>query len=640
MDAAGYRLAGAWLTSLAREEGIQFGPVFGTASRATAALTMTVLLAAGAAFAEEWHEAYRVGVQALARGDNRRAVESLKRAIAQRPEPGRNVVTYGTNIEARYFPYLRLAEAYLALGEFDAAREALQASAARNREPADERRQLEARLENAVAPPRLPPPTVAAAPSPVPPPPSTLAPSAAPPEVTIPAQVPAPTIRPTPPPRIVVAPSAGARPTPTPTPVATPFALPAAGPSGAVEVISQPPGAVTYLDDEPIGSTDPETGRLVKTNLRPGRHRVRVMLPGYDELVREVEVPTVGSVAINAALKPHPATASAAGTGVVAFGVVALALVAVVAWMALRKPATQAPVWSATPAALARPTPPGHANPGAERDEQGQEWFGEFRLIELLGRGGMASVYKAERNGELLALKRPLASFLDDADFRERFLREAEIGRTLNHPNIVRILGRGNVDEVPYFTMELMLGQTLQAFIRDSGGAPPRTAAAIVAQVAEALDFAHTKGVVHRDLKPSNIMLLPDGTAKVMDFGIARARRFEGLTATGAFLGTPDYVAPEIIEGHGAEARSDLYSVGTVFYELLTGQRPFSGETAFAVLKKQCTEQATPPSQIRRGIPAELDTIIHRLLAKTPEGRHASAEELVVALRDWLNRAV
>ena len=164
-------------------------------------------------------------------------------------------------------------------------------------------------------------------------------------------------------------------------------------------------------------------------------------------------------------------------------------------------------------------------------------------------------------------------------------------------------------------------------------------AATIIAQVAEALDFAHTKGVVHRDLKPSNIMLLPDGTAKVMDFGIARARRFEGITATGAFLGTPDYVAPEIIEGHGAEPRSDLYSLGTVFYELLTGQRPFSGETAFAVLKKQTSEPATPPSQVRVGIPAELDTIIHRLLAKTPEGRHASAEELVVALRDWLNRA-
>jgi serine/threonine protein kinase len=196
------------------------------------------------------------------------------------------------------------------------------------------------------------------------------------------------------------------------------------------------------------------------------------------------------------------------------------------------------------------------------------------------------------------------------------------------------------VDGVPYFTMELLAGQTLQAFVRAWGPAEPRAAATIVVQIAEGLDFAHAKGVVHRDLKPSNIMLLPDGAAKVMDFGIARARRFEGITTTGAFLGTPDYVAPEVIEGHGAEPRSDLYSLGAVFYELLTGQRPFTGETAFAVLKKHCSEEPRAASSLRAGIPAELDHLVKRLLAKAPEARPASAEELVVALRDWLNRAV
>jgi serine/threonine protein kinase len=192
---------------------------------------------------------------------------------------------------------------------------------------------------------------------------------------------------------------------------------------------------------------------------------------------------------------------------------------------------------------------------------------------------------------------------------------------------------------VPYFNMELLAGQTLQAFVRDSGGTSPRAAASTVAQIAEALDFAHGKGVVHRDLKPSNIMLLPDASVKVMDFGIARARRFEGLTATGDFLGTPDYVAPEIIEGGGAEPRSDLYSLGVVFYELLTGLRPFTGETAYVVLRKHCAETARPVSQLRAGIPAELEALVQRLLTKAPEGRPASAEELVVALRDWLNRA-
>ena len=195
-------------------------------------------------------------------------------------------------------------------------------------------------------------------------------------------------------------------------------------------------------------------------------------------------------------------------------------------------------------------------SPGARRDELGQEWFGDFRLLEMLGRGGMASVFKAERRGELSALKRPLAAFLDDPQFHERFLREAEIGRALNHPNIVRILERGEIEDVPYFTMELVAGPTLDAFLKGERVVEPRTAASIVVQAAEALDFAHSKGVVHRDLKPSNIMRLPDGSVKVMDFGIARARRFEGLTATGAFLGTPEYVAPEMIEGGPASTRA------------------------------------------------------------------------------------
>ena len=279
------------------------------------------------------------------------------------------------------------------------------------------------------------------------------------------------------------------------------------------------------------------------------------------------------------------------------------------------------------------------ANPGAISDSLGQEWFGDYRLLERLGKGGMASVYKAERRGEFVALKRPLAHLLDEPQFRERFLREAEIGRALNHPNIIRILERGNVGSVPYFTMELLPGETLQARIAGHGAAAPRAAVAIVVQVAEALDFAHSKGVIHRDLKPSNAMLLPDGTAKVMDFGIARARRFEGMTATDAFLGTPDYVAPETIDGRGTEARSDLYALGLILFELLTGRRTFTGETSFAILKKHSSEEPPAPSSLQKAVPGELDAIVRRLLRKNPEERPASAEVLVVALRDWLNRS-
>ncbi len=278
-------------------------------------------------------------------------------------------------------------------------------------------------------------------------------------------------------------------------------------------------------------------------------------------------------------------------------------------------------------------------SPGVHRDADGVEHFGEYRLMGQLGRGGMASVYKAERRGEICAIKRPLPAFLEEPEFLERFLREAEIGRTLNHPNIVRILERGEVEGVPFFTMELVPGETLQARLQREGAMDPRVAARTIVQVAEALDYAHLKGVVHRDLKPSNVMVLPDGTAKVMDYGIARARRFEGLTVTGSFLGSPEYVAPEAIEGRDTDARSDLYSLGVVFYEALTGRRPFVADTPFAVLRKHLTEPPASLAAVRPGVPAALERIVLRLLAKEPDQRHAGAEELVLELRDFLYRA-
>jgi Protein kinase domain/PEGA domain len=607
-----------------------------------------VVAVCGSAAAEEWHEAYRSGVRALSQGDARAAVSSLRRAIALRPEPGRNVVTYGTNFEPRYFPYLRLAEACLALGDLDAAREALEASVARAGEPAEERKALEARLASAQEARRPPPTTLAASPTPslaeLPRPPVAAPPVAAPTPTPIPTPLPsaapatpassAPAATPTAPPRPVpIPPAAGA----------APPSLPAAAPeAGSVEIVSDPKGALAFVDDEPLGPTDPETGRLVKGSLAPGRHRVRVSHAGYEDVVREVDVEAARQATFEARLPPRPAS-NAPGLAWLVFGLVALALVGAVAWTVLRRPSAAAPVWQATPLPTTPPlleprTPSGHVNPGARRDARGEEWFGDFRLLGMLGRGGMASVYKAELRGEVSALKRPLSSFLDDPDFIARFLREADIGRTLNHPNIVRILTRGHVDAVPYFTMELLAGETLLGFLAAQGPAAPRHVTNLVVQVAEALDFAHSKGVVHRDLKPSNIMLLSDGTAKVMDFGIARAVRFEGLTATGAFLGTPDYVAPEIVEGGVADARSDLYSLGALYYELLAGARPFTGDSAFAILRKHCSEAARPPSALNPAIPPELDALVLRLLAKAPGDRLESAEALVVALRDWLNR--
>jgi hypothetical protein len=608
----------------------------GSAVRVAAALAVALSAWSAPARAQDWHEAYRAGVSAMARGDHAGAVTALRRAIALRPEPGRNVVTYGTNLEPRYFPYLRLAESHLALGELDPARDALRRSASwGDREPAEEREKLLARLESLVTPKPAPP-----APSPTASPPVTTQ-APAPVETPVPSPTAAPT---TPEPRSAAPPPTTLPPQRAPGRASESRAVP-----GAIEVVSQPPGAVVYIDDEPVGSTDPGSGRLVKAGMRPGLHRVRVARDGHADAVREIDLGSGATAVFHATLAPVPKETPAQapvptqalplGAGTVAFALVAFALVGVLVWIALRRgPDASTPVATPTRGGVPSPaTPSGQINPGAQRDALGQEWFGEFRLLEMLGRGGMASVYKAERHGELAALKRPLLTLLDDPEFLERFLREADIGRTLNHPNIVRILERGRVERVPYFTMELLAGGTLQGLAR-SGAGEPRSAAAIVVQVAEALDFAHSKGVVHRDLKPSNVMLLRDGTVKVMDFGIAQARRFEGITATGAFLGTPDYVAPEMIEGRGAEARSDLYALGVILFELLTGRQPFSAETGFALLKKHCTEDPPTPSQLRRGLPPELDAVVLRLLRKDPRDR-PSAEELVVTLRDWLNRA-
>ena len=609
--------------------------------RRTALVLLVAASAAGVARAQEWHESYRDGVKALAQGQPARAVALLEAAAAQRPQPGRNVITYGTNVVERYYPYLRLAEAHLALRDVGAARAALRRSETFAREPAEDRRRLAAQADELAA--RLAPPAPAPA----------IASAAPAPPVTTPAEPPAavappPTTAPIEAPAVSPAPRTGAeratasRPPSAPPPLAaTP--VPTGAPAAALEVVTQPAGASVYLDDELIGVTDAEWGRLVRTGVAAGRHRVRLALAGHRDLVEDVDLASSTRTEFRRRLTPE---AAGPDRRLVVSGVVAAILLALTAW-ALRRGAADPPP-AATPGRQAfdpsaptpaRVTPGGIGSRGVHRDADGVDRFGEYRLLGPLGRGGMASVYKAERRGEVCAIKRPLPAYLEEPEFLERFLREAEIGRTLHHPNIVRILERGEVEGVPFFTMELVPGETLQALLQRDGAMDPRAAARTVVQVAEALDYAHLKGVVHRDLKPSNVMVLPDGTAKVMDYGIARARRFEGLTVTGAFLGSPEYVAPEAIEGRPTDARSDLYSLGVLFYEALAGRRPFLADTPFAVLRMHLTEPPPPLASLRPGVPAALEAIVLRLLAKDPGQRYAGAEELVLDLRDFLHRA-
>jgi hypothetical protein len=620
--------------------------------RATPALLAWALALAGAglpARAQEWHEHYRNGVRALAQGRVERAIDLLNRAIGLRPEPGVNIVTYGTNVEETYFPYLRLAEAYLAAGRLPAARAALASSERWAREPADERARLRAQLDAAEerqrprpSPSETPEARATAPPAttPLPAVPSaTPVPSAA--SVASPTPAPATVVTVAPSPRAAAAP-ARTPPAPASAPSSAPPAPspPVVAARGELLVTTSPPRSEVYLDDERVGLSDPQSGRLHVSGLAPGRHRLRVTAAGHADHVTELDLAAGRLAPVTIALAPLADEGDLTPYALVALsGLIVAAGVGVFVWLRAGRGARDATLLGRLLTRLGpAPAAPRAHTPGHTPLPEGGEVFGDYHLVEALGRGGMAVVWRAERRGESVALKRPLPQFLDEPEFLERFLREAEIGRTLHHPHIVRILERGDVAGVPYLTMELVPGETLQSWLRRHDEVEPRRAAELVADVAEALDYAHLKGVIHRDLKPSNIMVLPDGSAKVMDYGIARARRFDGLTATGAFLGTPDYVAPEIIEGRGSQARSDLYALGVVFYELLTGRRPFVADTPFGLLRQHCTEVPRPPSELRPDLPPEIDALVARLLAKDPDER-GDAEALLVTLRDWLNRA-
>jgi len=594
-----------------------------------AALLALMSLAPCTASGQEWYELYAEGVKALRGGEARRAVELLRSAIRERPRPGLDILTYGTNFEARYFPYLRLAEAQLALGNHPGAREALESSARFGIEPAEERDKLETRLAAALE-------TKAAAPS-------------------VQAPTPTPVVA-----TLVVPSTVAATPAPpppsTPPPVALPVQPPASAPRPAgpreppplLEITSDPPGARVFVDDEPVGRTDRETGRLRLTDLSAGRHRLRLSHEGRQDLFRELDL-AAGTLRLEAVLPPlaspepspsavsSPTTPAAAGAPAqppwalyIAVGI----LVALTGWLWARSLSLRSPrLAQATLPTATRSPRPGESGAGEGLPTS----FGEYTLLRCIGRGGMATVYEATRRGETFALKRPLAALLDDELFRERFLREAELGRTLHHPNIVRIFDRGVVGETPYFAMELVPGETLRALLDREGPLDVLRAARVTAQVAEALDYAHHKGVIHRDLKPSNIMLEPSGEVKVMDYGIARAQHLEGLTTTGTFLGTPYYAAPETVDGV-AHPRSDLYSLGVVLFEMLTGSVPFQGDNAFVVMRRHCDRPPPVPSSLRRTVSVGLDRIVLRLLSKDPADR-PSAEDLLNALADHVAEA-
>jgi serine/threonine-protein kinase len=256
---------------------------------------------------------------------------------------------------------------------------------------------------------------------------------------------------------------------------------------------------------------------------------------------------------------------------------------------------------------------------------------GRYRVERELGRGGMAKVFQGTDTvlGRTVAIKLLAPRFADDEGFVQRFRREAQAAARISHPNIVSVFDTGSDGGVHYIVMEFVEGRTLAEFLTGGGRIMPDRAAAIAQDVCRALDAAHAQGVIHRDIKPGNIMLNPRGEVKVTDFGIARmTTTAETVEQTAAILGTVSYLSPEQAQGQPVDGRSDLYSLGCVLYEMLTGRPPFLGESPVAVASKQVLEQPVPPSRMNGDVTADLDAVVLRALAKNPANRYQSAEEL------------
>src|SRR6266576_3105808 len=259
----------------------------------------------------------------------------------------------------------------------------------------------------------------------------------------------------------------------------------------------------------------------------------------------------------------------------------------------------------------------------------GTVFDGRYKIVRKLGAGGMADVYLAEDQelGRRVAIKILNDRHAADDQFIERFRREAKNAAGLSHPNIVSIYDRGEAEGTYYIAMEFLDGRSLKELIVGRGPAPIKISIEYARQILAAIGFAHRHGIVHRDIKPPNVLVGPEGRLKVTDFGIARSGASQ-MTEVGSIIGTAQYLSPEQARGAPVDQTSDLYSVGIVLFELLTGQVPFTGDTPLEIAMKHLSEPPKPPSELRPEVPHDLDLVVLRALAKSPSDRYHDAEEM------------
>ncbi|MFQ6026215.1 MAG: serine/threonine-protein kinase [Dehalococcoidia bacterium] len=259
--------------------------------------------------------------------------------------------------------------------------------------------------------------------------------------------------------------------------------------------------------------------------------------------------------------------------------------------------------------------------------------IGRYQVLEEIASGGQGSVYRAfdPQSGQIVALKVLHPGLTADANYLERFRREARMAASIDHPNVVRVFEVGEAGGQHFIAMEF-LPESLARIVETAGPLPVQRAVQFGLQIAEGLAAAHELGIVHRDVKPQNVLIGANGEAKVTDFGIARAQSFSTMTEVGMLMGTPYYMSPEQSDGKQADTRSDVYSFGCLLYQMLTGELPFRGSTPMEVLRKHREEPPPSVRDQRRDIPPELVRAVEQCLAKRPEHRYQSMSRVVAAL--------
>lgn len=276
---------------------------------------------------------------------------------------------------------------------------------------------------------------------------------------------------------------------------------------------------------------------------------------------------------------------------------------------------------------------------GSTRFAPGHILKDRYEILETLGQGGMGEAYKARdtATSRLVVVKIPYASMIGDPSTYSRYERELDIGKRLDHPGIQRFLADGRLDDsvAPYVVFEFIDGQNLRDYLVKNAPLDVAKAVDLAVQLADVLQYVHERGVVHRDLKPENLLLTPDGTLKLVDFGIALLRGARRLTfqRLSSEVGTPDYMAPEQVQGERGDARTDVYALGVILYEMLTGEVPFHGDSPLAVMSQRVTTPAPLVRSVRSDVPPGLEAVVFRALRREPDERYPSMAALGHDLR-------